>query len=85
MKNFIMGILFISICSPILDSLVNLVVQAIQLLRAKLILSICKINKQIEEQGGEVEEKEQTKHYGFYQLPEPQQLVSEEEEEYDDD
>ena len=81
-----MGILFISICSPILDSLVNLVVQAIQLLRAKLILSICKINKQIEEQGGEIgEEKEQTKHYGFYQLPEPQQLVSEEEEEYDDD
>lgn len=83
MKNFIMGILFISICSPILDSLVNLVVQAIQLLRAKLILSICKINKQIEEQGGEIGEKEQTKHYGFYQLPEPQQLVSE--EEYDDD
>ena len=78
-----MGILFISICSPILDSLVNLVVQAIQLLRAKLILSICKINKQIEEQGGEIGEKEQTKHYGFYQLPEPQQLVSE--EEYDDD
>ena len=84
MKNFIMGILFISICSPILDSLVNLVVQAIQLLRAKLILSICKINKQIEEQGGEIGEKQQTKHYGFYQLPEPQQLVSEEEE-YDDD
>ena len=81
MKNFIIGILFISICSPIIDSLVNLVVQAIQYLKAKLILKICKINKQIEEQGGETGEPK--KHYGFYQLPEPQQLISE--EEYDDD
>ena len=80
MKYFIIGMLFVTIIFPILDGLVNLVVQAIQLLK------ICKINKQIEKYGGEVQQQ-QEKHYGFYQLPEPQKLMSEEEEEeeFDDD
>lgn len=82
MKYFIIGMLFVTIIFPILDGLVNLVVQAIQLIKAKIVLKICKINKQIEEQGGQVQQQ-QTKHYGFYQLPEPQELAAE--EEFNDD
>ena len=82
MKYFIIGMLFVTIIFPILDGLVNLVVQAIQLFRAKIVLKICKLNKQIEKQGGQVQQQ-QAKHYGFYQLPEPQEIISE--EEFDDD
>lgn len=74
--------LFTTVVFPILDGLVNLVVQAIQLFKAKIVLEICKINKQIEKQGGETQQQ-QEKHYGFYQLPEPQQVTSE--EEFDND
>lgn len=70
--------LFVTVFFPVLDGLVNLAVQAIQLSKAKIVLKICKINKQIEEYGGEVQQQ-QTKHYGFYQLPEPQKIISEEE------
>ncbi len=75
MKYFIIGMLFTTVVFPILDGLVNLVAQAIQLFKAKIVLEICKINKQIKEYEGE-EQQQQEKHYGFYQLPEPQSIES---------
>ena len=75
MKYFIIGMLFTTVVFPILDGLVNLVAQAIQLFKAKIVVEICKINKQIEKYGGE-EQQQQEKHYGFYQLPEPQSIES---------
>ena len=87
MMYFILGILFISVFSPILDSLVNYVVQAIQVYSIKNTLKIYKFKQEITKIAEKLkEEDEQTeeKHYGFYSLPEPSSLTIEEQEEESD-
>lgn len=82
MKFFILGILFVSVFSPILDSLTGLTVQAIQFLTANIAVKAYGLKKQIEDLE-EKNEEETEKHYGFYSLPDPQPFSEDDQEEED--
>ena len=85
MKFFILGILFVSVFSPILDSLTGLAVQAIQFLTAKIAVKAYALKKKIEDLEENKSEEEAEKHYGFYSLPDPQILVEQEDQDESDD
>lgn len=80
MKYFILGILFITVILPILESLISIIVQALQLVQTKIAVATYKIKLELQQEEGQ--EQEGNKHYGFYSCPQPQSLSTE--EEYED-
>ena len=82
MNNFILGCFFI-IIFPILDGLVELILQAIQLIKAILATKTVKYNQILAKAN---EQEEQSKHhYGFISYADQQPDLLEEQEDDDQD
>ena len=74
---FILGIVFVLLVSPILESLCALVLTGMELLKGKWTLKITKINSQIRKISLEYPDKPPSNPIGF--------VIPSKEEEYDDD
>lgn len=81
---FILGALFVSFISPILEELCNLLLVIIETQKGRFNLKISEYNKRIMKLKGEEEEKEPANIIGFQYIPEEEEEIDDMQEEVDD-